>query len=83
MKNGTIYSRIIPADKNRGYVFLLSWEKPVVQRTAVQVSSPSVPSRKSLDRLVAEAEQTFKANVVDTTAPGMMKKLEKLFGEAS
>ena len=82
MKNGTIYSRIIPADKNRGYVFLLSWEKPVVQRTAVQVSSLSVPGRKSLERLLSLGDQSIKANVVDTTAPGMMKKLEKLFGEA-
>ncbi|MGD9663138.1 MAG: hypothetical protein AB7U63_17920 [Porticoccaceae bacterium] len=81
MKNETIYSRIIPADMNRGYVFLVSREKPVVQRTAAQVSSLSVPSRKSLNRLIAEAEATFKATVVDTTAPAVMKKLLKIFGE--
>lgn len=81
MKNGTIFYRIVAADKNRGWVFLLSWDRQVVLRTAAQVSTISIPSRRAIDKLVADAEQFYRATAVDTTEPGLLKKFAKMFGE--
>ena len=44
MKNGVLYSRVIPADMDRGYILLTSWSKQVVQRTCYSMSSRSAPS---------------------------------------
>lgn len=79
MINSIIYSRIIPADKDRGYVMLYSWEKPVVQRTAAQVSSLSVITPESIAANRATATKRFNATMVDVTDPSILKKLEKLF----
>ena len=82
MKGGILYSRVIPADKDRGYVLLMSWEKPVVQRTCYVMSSMSAPSRASLDSMIEDAARRGGADkVVDVTESGIVKKLAKLFGE--
>ena len=78
----TMYIRIVPADRDRGYVLLVSWVKPVVQKTATQISSLSGLSRDSLDAAIARATSSYKpANVVDVTPPGIHAQLRKLFGE--
>lgn len=76
-----LYARIIPADRDRGYVVLLSWEKPVVQRTCTQMTTMGTISRAEINRVIAEAAAYYKAQVVDVTDPGLQKKLAKLFGE--
>ena len=82
MKGGTLFSRVIPADKDRGYVLLLSWEKPVVQRTCVQMSTMGDPTRASLNNLLDLAERRHgPSTIVDVTEAGIAKKLAKMFGE--
>ena len=85
LNTGTpLYARVIPADKDRGYVLLLSWEKPVVQRTAIQLSTMGSPTRAELNGLLAAAEQRHKGVVVvDVTELSIQKKLAKLFGETA
>ena len=80
--SSTMYIRIVPADRDRGYVLLVSWVKPVVQKTATQISSLSDLTRDSLDAAIARATLSYKpGNVVDVTPPGIYTQLRKLFGE--
>lgn len=82
MNGGTLFSRVIPADKDRGFVLLLSWEKPVVQRTCYSMSSMSAPSRAGLDALIAAAvARTNASKVIDVTAPAIVNRLARMFGE--
>lgn len=82
MKNGILYSRVIPADMDRGYILLTSWSKPVVQRTCYSMSSMSAPSRASLDASVdAVLRKSMASSVIDVTDAGVVKKLAKLFAE--
>ena len=81
--SSTMYIRIVPADRDRGYVLLVSWVKPVVQKTATQISSLSDLSRDSLDAAIARATSSYKpGNVVDVTPPGIHAQLRKLFNES-
>ena len=80
--SSTMYIRIVPADRDRGYVLLVSWVKPVVQKTATQISSLSDLTRDSLDASIARAVASYKpGNVMDVTPPGIHTQLRKLFGE--
>ena len=82
MKGGTLFYRVIPADKDRGYALLTSWDKPVVQRTCYTMSSMTNPSRAAMDASLAETKRRGGAeHLVDTTELSIQKKLAKLFGE--
>lgn len=82
MKGGTLFYRIIPADRDRGYVLLTAWSKPVVRISSYTNSSMSSPSRASLNLMLTSIKATSGAEtLVDTTEPGIVKKLAKLFGE--
>jgi len=82
MKGSTLFYRIIPADRDRGYVLLTSWSKPVVRVSCYTNSSMSYPTRVSLNSLLAAIKATSGAEtLVDVTEPGIVKKLAKLFGE--
>ena len=82
MKGGTIFVRIVPADRDRGYVMLISWEKPVVQRTCIEVTSLGAISRATIDRVMAQALANHNAaKIVNVTDSGLLKKLAKMFGE--
>ena len=78
--NSKLYYRIVAADKERGYLMLLSWEKPVVQRTAFQMSTLGTADRKNIDRVLAEVQTFYKvADVIDCTEESMKKRLAKLY----
>lgn len=82
MKGGTLFYRVIPADRDRGYVLLTAWSKPVVRVSCYTNSSLSYPTRESLNTLLASIKATSGAeSLVDITDPGIVKKLAKLFGE--
>jgi hypothetical protein len=82
MKGGTLFYRIIPADRDRGYILLTAWSKPVVRISCYTNSSLSYPTRASLNALLASIKATSGAeSLSDTTETGIVKKLAKLFGE--
>jgi hypothetical protein len=77
-----MYIRIVPADRDRGYMLLVSWVKPVIQKTATQISTLSVLSRDSLTAAIDAATLSYKPReVVDVTPAGIHAQLRKLFGE--
>jgi hypothetical protein len=84
MKGGTLYARVIPADRDRGFNILFSWEKPVIQRTCQQMSSISAITRKSLEISLSQALERYGVDqVIDVTDAGIKKRLEKMFQEQS
>ena len=77
-----LYVRVVPQDKDRGYAVLAGYDSKVVQRTAIQVTTLSVPSRQSLNDAIARLKASNSAaEVEDCTAPNIVKQLAKLFGE--
>ena len=80
--SSTMYIRIVPADRDRGYMLLVSWVKPVIQKTATQITSLSVLSRDSLTAAIDAATKSYKpAQVIDVTPAGIHAQLRKLFNE--
>ncbi|CAB4125747.1 hypothetical protein UFOVP181_436 [uncultured Caudovirales phage] len=76
----TLYYRIVAADKDRGFNMILSWEKPVVQRTSFQMSTLGTADPKNIQRVLDEVQRFYKvAGVVDTTEETMKKRLAKLY----
>lgn len=82
MKGGVLFYRIISADRERDYVLLTAWSKPVVRTSCYTNSSMTAPSRVSLNAMLANLQATSGAeSLVDTTEPAIVKRLAKLFGE--
>jgi prophage tail gpP-like protein len=82
MLASTLFIRVVPQDKDRGYTVLAGYDDKVVQRTAIQSTTLSVPTRASLDAAIARLKASNSAaEVRDVTAPAIVKKLAKLFGE--
>jgi hypothetical protein len=78
--NSPLYYRIVTADKDRGFVMLLSWDKPVVQRTSFQMSTLGVADEKNIARVLKEVTSFYPvSSVVDTTEASMLKRLAKLY----
>lgn len=81
--SSTMYIRIVPQDRDRGYMLLVAWVKPVIQKTATQITTLSVLTRASLTAAIDAATLSYKpAQVVDVTPPGIHAQLRKLFGES-
>ena len=82
MLASTLFVRVVPQDKDRGYALLAGYDAGVVQRTALQITTLSAPTRESLNAAIARLkEQNSAAEVRDVTAPAIQKKLAKMFGE--
>ena len=82
--SSTMYIRIVPADRSRGYMLLVSWVKPVIQKYAVQVLSLSVLTRESLNATVESVRASYTpGSIVDVTPAGIQSQLRALFGEPS
>ena len=80
--SSTLYIRIVPADRDRGYVLLVSWVKPVVQKTATQITTMGTPTRASLTAVIDAVTKSYTPReVIDVTPPGIHAQLRKLFGE--
>jgi len=77
-----IYIRVVPADKDRGYVLLVGFDSKVVQSTCASYTTLSGITRVVLDAAVDRMKKQYNASVVkDVTAPTLVRKLQKLFGE--
>lgn len=82
MLASTLYVRVVPADKNRGYVLLAGYDSSVVQRTAIQYTTLGDPTRESLTAAIERLRASNSAKEVrDCTAPALQKKLARMFGE--
>lgn len=84
MLASTLFVRVVPQDKERGFMLLAGYDADVVQRTALQYTTLSEPTRQSLNAAVERMRVSNNAaSVKDVTAPAVQKKLAKLFGETA
>jgi hypothetical protein len=82
MLASTLYVRVVPADKDRGYLLLAGYEPNIVQRTALTYMTLTAPTRESLNAAIERMRANNSAAVVkDVTDSSVAKKLAKLFGE--
>lgn len=82
MIKAPVFVRVVSQDKQRGYTLLVGYDKSVVQRTAVQQITLSNLTRASLAHAIGIVKTSYSASMVhDVTAPGIAKKLEKIFAE--
>lgn len=82
MKGGKLFARVVPQERDRGYMLLVSWEKPVVQRTAAQLITLGGITRASLDAALEQAKAVHGAGEVEDVTPGGVQgSLKRLFGE--
>jgi len=84
MLASTLFVRVVPQDKDRGYCLLAGYDASVVQRTAIQTMTLSAVTRASLNAAIERMKvANSAAEVRDVTAPAIQKKLAKLFGETA
>lgn len=84
MISSTIFVRVVPADRNRGYNLLVGYDNKIVARTAIQQVSISIPTRINLDAAIERVRLNYSASEVrDVTEPGLKKRLAKEFGEVT
>lgn len=82
MLASTLFVRVVPADKDRGFVLLAGYDATVVQRTALSYTTLSDITRSSLNAAIERMRASNNAAVVkDVTAPAIVKKLARMFGE--
>jgi hypothetical protein len=82
MLASTLFVRVVPADKDRGYVLLAGYEPNLVQRTALSYTTLNAVTRASLNAAIEGMRASHSAKEVkDVTAPNIVKKLAKMFGE--
>lgn len=82
MLASTLFVRVVPADRDRGYVLLCGYDASVVQRTALSYTTLSVLTRESLNAAIERMRLSNNAkDVRDVTAPAIVKKLARMFGE--
>lgn len=80
----TLFVRVVPQDRDRGFVLLAGYDPAVVQRTAIASSTLSVPTRASLTAAIERLRSmNSAAEVRDVTAPAIQKRLARMFGEAA
>ena len=80
MITSPIFVRVVSADKGRGYIVLIGYDAKIVQRTAIQQMTLSVPTRANLDAIFARIKSNYNATELrDVTAPGIKQRLEKEF----
>lgn len=78
----TLYVRVVPQDRDRGYMLLAGFDSKVVQATCAQYSTLGGVTRDSLNAAIYAMQQRFSASEVkDCTAPGVVRQLKKMFGE--
>ena len=77
-----LYIRVVPQDKDRGYMLLAGFDNKIVQSTCSTYTTLSDLTRSSLDEATASMQKRFNASEVkDCTAPSLQRKLKKMFGE--
>jgi hypothetical protein len=76
MISSTLYYRIVPQERGRGWMLLISWVKPVVQRTCLQLITLQGVTEKSLEERLNHIKNTYGASEVrDETPPAVLRSL--------
>jgi hypothetical protein len=82
MISSTLFIRVVPQDRQRGYMLLVGYDAKIVQSTAIQYITLTAVTRASLNAMIEKAKISYNASDIrDVTAPGIQKQLKKLFGE--
>lgn len=82
MQASKLFVRVIPADRDRGYMLLAGYEPNITQRTCLQYATLSNPTRSGLNASIERMRLANNAaEVQDVTAPAIAKRLAKMFGE--
>ncbi len=82
MISSTLYVRIVPQDKDRGYMMLVGYDPKVVQSTAMQYFTLNAISREVVNGALQRIRTSYNASEIkDVTPVGLKKKLAKMFGE--
>ena len=82
MKLHTLFVRVMPADKDRGYLLLAGYDGKIVQTSCAQYTTLSDISRPVLDAAIERMRAAFDAvEIKDVTAPALTRKLQKMFNE--
>lgn len=80
MVGGNLFYRIVAADRNRGYILLTSWGKPVIQRNCDSMHTLTGLTQKSLDKMLANVKEMYSAgSMTDVTDPTVAGQLRRLF----
>lgn len=83
MYASTLFVRVVPQERNRGWMLLVSWEKPVVQRTCAQLITLGGVTQESLDKVKAKVQADYRVTKLeDVTPENIVKKLQKEFKDA-
>lgn len=78
MKSSTLFVRAVPQDRDRGWMLLVSWEKPVIQRTCMQIISMSAVTQTSYEKLKQKVFADYNAEaMMDVTPPAIARKMAK------
>ncbi len=78
MYASTLYCRVVPQERGRGWMLLVSWEKPVVQRTCTQLITLGGVTQESLDALKVKLQADYKVIKLDDVTPeSVMKTLQR------
>ncbi len=82
MITSTLFVRVVPQDKDRGYMLLAGFEPKMVQSNCSRYTTLNDISRRVLDEAIERMRESFGASEVkDATAETLKRKLAKLFGE--
>lgn len=80
MIGGTLYYRVVAQDRQRGYMLLAAFGKPVVQRNCEQITTLSAITEASLAKTIASVKELYSAgNMVDVTDANVLGQLRRLF----
>lgn len=84
MYASTLYCRVVPQERGRGWMLLVSWEKPVVQRTCTQLITLSGVTQASLDAIKAKVMVDYRVTKLDDVTPvSVANQLQREFKAAA
>lgn len=83
MIQSTLYVRVVPQDKGRGFMLLAGFESKMVQSTCASYTTLNAMTRSSLDAAIERLRASYGAKeVIDSTPDALKRKLAKMFGES-
>lgn len=75
-----LFYRIVAADRKQGYLLLVGRDNKLVRSTAEAAITLSLLNRERLEKMLAKVQENFRATeLIDITADGIKRQLEKLF----
>jgi len=82
MQVGTLFTRVIPQARNRGFMLLAGFDAALSQKTMVRYVTLSSLQRAAIDAALAEVTKMLGAKEVqDVTKDDVAKKIAKANGE--